>query len=854
MVRIPGFQTRNRISQDVPRQEAPQANPVYQTLSGLGQEGAKIGLQLMAERKQAADLRDVDQKFLQFRTELTNVQSELTNAMDEDGTLNPEVFGFKDADAQVKHTYTEKLAEFFSERDISYAKTAASKESRAGFLSKFNSVKNESLLKAEAQVLEMESRKTLRLRDEVGTSITNGVLIQPSLEIPDLANAARDFWGGESQARSQGLMDEITYNTRNKAWSREMTIGSLDNFTRNQRPEDMLSLIFAGNMPKDFEKTLEASLMTQTQGGLAEIDRQYKDIVSEEELKRMKQRYTRAMSIDPEVMLQYRGDVDVEKLSNSLNRTDIEKYLREAMKVLNQRALGGERTIRAEHAALNRRMEEGRAVPIQEIREVTDKAAGVAGASNNFDVHFDNALTLSGTMLARRKGEVQRESLFMTEDEFSSYVTPLLENPKADIEAMIIETNNMVQEVADPIQRQGYDAAIGIYSEMLEGKYVQQFSEIREKHGSEMRTLRAKQREALKQDPGGVFDAHLRPGEAALYKPGQARISRMDEMFEAHGLPPHYRKYVSQSDIDSFKVAWDRSETSEQKVDMIENARNMWGGLDNWFKVANQYVTDAKLPPAMKIAAFLPNRLSMQSFISTSLPGREKLIQQEYADNNPGADVSADKQLFVEAVEEIDSMRDFIQGLAGINDSSIDALEATRPIKEAIGLYAMHIHNTKGGSFFGDNSYTAAMRAASEEIIGKNFHVVSDGNSSLFAPKVPMSGTPYPNDQQLSQFLKKFSDPKVVASLAKSPEFFNELAANFATMGVSKDELWERQVGDQFYWAVAPDLSGVQLRFRDQTQRQRSNDPLSPYSGVATDGKRAIILPWSRVIKEAGGR
>jgi hypothetical protein len=839
---IPGMNNRSRMNLGVPQVQAAPASTLGDAFANVGGQAAQFGLEIMQFRKKAADARDVSEKSLQLQSELLNVTTELENARMNDGSLNPDVFGYKDKEANTRFSYTEKLGEFWDERLKTYAKTAASPESREDFLGRARGLKTESMLKGEAKTLELEVASTLNVFFEGAKAVTNSILVVPELTVPEAAKNAGSVWNDHTSLFSKGLINEPTYRAQDKKVTREMTVASLDNFVRNSRPDEIEALIFSGNLPKEYDEVLEQAAMIQEMGGMAEIRKQWAGIVSPERLQAMEEDFKRMMKIDPKNRLKYRGDVDAERLAQSLTNSDIEKYLREAQKLRRSNALNGATTAVKEHQALNRRLMEDRGdrpISVDEMRQVTDRTAAVVASTDNFDTKFEYSTRLLETLLNKRIGEVQRESLVWTEDEHAGYVNEMISEPLKNVQMASESIKELLPEIEDPTARQGYIEQQELLEKMGKGEYSQQVSEFTEQTVAKLSEIRNKNRAQLLSDPASLFQSEPL---------GPSRLNRMDESFNAYNIPPHRRKYASKAEIEDFKIAFDKAPTDESRVNIITGLRERWGGLDNWYKVMNQYVDESGLPKAIKIAGLMPDRTSMQSFLGVMAPGRGDEIRKNFKNAHPDQDAS----VFYESVQENPAFADLNLALAGMVDSSLESVETINSFRDSIALYTMHTFNEKGGSFFGPNAVDASSKLAATEIISKNFTVASNGSSSVFAPVAPVVQGPmrdanvfYPKKEELNRFLEVYSDPVEMAKLAdKMPMSVIELANTLtAVEGRDHKKLWQDTLQNYGYWATSPDMSGLILRMRD------GND--LNYSGAIPDKDgNNIIIPWNRLVND----
>ena len=870
-MRIPGFEARQRISTEVPTQRAMPGSRIGEVLQNLGGQAAQFGQSIMQSRKRAADTRDVFEKSRDIQSDFLEYDTRLKGALTSDGKLNPEIFGFKDKERGVRFSYDEKVEEFWRDKLPKYSKQAASPEAEESFLQSIRPLISETILKSQAQVLEMEVAATLAAEREKQHAVANTIIVQPELT-PEVAGIhVADVWGGQSKMHADGLIDEDTFRALKRQSGRELTIASLDNYVRHGRADDIISVIFAGNLPKDYADHLQQISQMGESEGIQTIRETWGGLIPEEELKEMENEFKRSLLIEPSVRSKYapksKDDVEyleIRQMSQTLNAKDIERYLRKAMKLKRSNALQGINTRKREHNAMNERLRRGylnldNPEHGEEVRSVLEDTAMDVNALEDEDSIFDRAQQTLDTLISSETGRIYRQSIFMNEAEFHNYVTPLVENPKTLLELVEQDLDNLIAGTTNDSARGGFTRQRDIVGGMVKGKYAQQAQGKIQEAADNLASMREYQRQDILEDAASVFVSTM-PGADQM--PPSERIKKMDEMFENFNIPPHWRKYASKAQIKDFAKRFNSPNMSDEaKAWTIIQERESWGGLENWYKVMAQYVKEGKFPRSMKLAMLMPNPESLESFVGVFSEGRPQAIADSFklSDIDP-IDVSL-------SVAENEVFQEFNMALGTMTDSSFESVESQNDFREAIKLYAMHTYNSGAGSWFGPNAIDSGVSAAVEEIITNNFNIAVDGESRIFAPKMPLVTPPHsredmrvPTERDLRGFLAHYNQPEVMAELTVMPDGFFEMASNFMALdsSIGTRERWERHLADYGYWATSPDMQGVVLRFRTQTTSQVSNDPKNPYSGMALDGKgEPVFIPWYRLMNDPrvlGGR
>lgn len=862
-MQIPGFEGRSRISTDVPQQTAMPGSRTGQQLAELGGKAAEVGISILESRKKVADASDLYQKSSALEADYLDFDTKLKKALMSDGSVNPEIFGYKNKATGERYKYDELTREFWEENLPKYEKTAASKESMLALRNKMRPLAQESSLKSQATVLEMEVSNILDTRREATRSTTNAIMVQPELDPELAATSASRVWDDNNKLMVDGIIDQDTYRAMDKASSRDMTLASLDNYARHGRADDIISVIFAGNLPRDYGAYLESISNMDVSEGINQLRQSWGGLVAEDELAQMETDFRRAMEIPPELRVKYapKGPddaefQDIQKMSSSLNRQEIEKYLRKALKLRRNNALQGVNIRKKEHGSMNDRLNKGQLVrntpeAREEYARVLEDTAGDMAFLEDEDSIFDRAQDTLRSVIAADMSELASQSLFSSDEEFLDQILPMQNNPKEFIERAVMEVDTLMQTTERADAREGFGKSKQLFTAMVGGQYAQQAQEAIQTASTQLSQMRENQREELLKDPGGLFDPQAQAEERV---PGTQRISKMDEMFDAFNIPPHWRKYTSAARVQDFAQKFNMANTDEAKAWALANERDSWGGLENWYKVMDQYIEEGGFPRSMKIAALMPNTQSMESFIGVFGKGRAQAIREEFKLSE------IEPILVLDEVQNNEAFSEFNYALGIMTDSSLESVESSNDFREAVQLYAMHTYNSGAGSWFGPNAIQAGVQASVEEIVQNNFTVVSEGRSAIFAPKMPIVASPMareqlqvPTEKELKRFIAHYNSPEEMAKLAMMPDGFFEMASEFMQLdpSIGTGERWENQLAEHGYWATSPDMQGVVLRFSVQGNRQVSNDPKDPYSGMALDKKgEPVFIPWNRLVND----
>lgn len=861
MPRIPNFGNQNRLSLNVPSEQAAPVSKVGDILTNLGGQAAEFGMELEKRRKAAADRRDSTQKSLDLKREWLDTSTELKLARRPDGTLNPDRVGYKDPEKETPFTYTDKVEEFWGERMNSYSEMAASPESKAQFLSQMRPLQEDSILKADAETRTMEAAATIEGVNKTIKSYKNDILILPEVTFKDVKSSVatvRDL--NKKLWDEDRVLSEQDYFERDNKINNEMAVVTLDNFFRNERPEDMEALLYAGNLPEGFEDRASKLDLMNLEEGKKQLRKEYAG-APEKEVERVIEQFERQMDIDTENRLRFRGEddpsnKDVQAISSALTSKQIESYMRRAKKLKKNKILDGIKKARSEMNDIIKRMRNDSIDSSSpEEREMHDRVVHNFTRTSQPSKDTDSAFAYNKVMLEKVRENVlmdfRKDFMFSTPEEIDARLAAFEENPRNIMPEFLEEYERLRREAPDSDLRKEYSSA----KEELANDFQngsQYLNLAFEQTVAKGRAYQSKFRASILKDPGGTFDAQFAQGDPQYLKPGEKRISKMNEMFEAKKVGPHYRRYVSEAQTADFKLQYDKAPTTQDKAEVLLATREQWGSFENWLKVAPQYLEESGIPKSLRLATIMPNVDSVQSLIGVLGEGQPQAIEQTFKNRHPNGDPA----LFQMAVQENEKVQSFIEAMVSSSGSTLDTVQLESDIFSAMKLYAMNTYNKESGETFGDSAAERSAEVAAQELIDKNFNVVSTGESTIYAPKMPPVRAPMgrqmqvPTREELVGFLDLNEDPAKLKKIAQAPPEFNTIAAEYLAMDeyTSTQDKWELALEDHAYWSTTPGMDGVALRFRPQTDAQFNNDPQSPYSGFVTDKNGDIIVvPWSDI-------
>ena len=810
-MRIPGFESRTRISTEVPTQRAMPGSRVGEVLQNLGGQAAEFGQQLMQRKKQALDSSDSSNRTLDHQRDFLEFDAELRQNLNPDGRINPRFMTGPDGD---NLSYADAVEKFWDESIPKYSEGAASPEAREAYLQRIRSFRDKSVLNADQESSQMLLEHTSNLLNSQAEGLVRVIGMHPHVDAGMLAELTIEFNGAVQESEAGGNLSPAMAREINNQYAQRSSLAFVGRLIEEGRMDEARGFLYAGAFDRQAEQQLDALETKLKQNQIEQHIESLDNRMTDREKRKEVQRVTTGLEDQLATRMMYADDDTIASLSNSLTPSQVSQLMG---KITNKRGanLGAEaRRLRQENAELQNALDRGTVditndEDIKSVRSFIDNYGAVRdnveeGIREDMDIEFFNTMVKvasqgMGVEIARLPREKQ----------------------EAHIDTLTPESvSEMVEGVA------GISASGSILGEQLaRGGFITRG--MVETAKGNIRGITNQFNQLLMEDPAVWADSLFSDYIQGSENPGGARIEVINSAYTRGnlGLPQFY---TSQEERSQFRERLNQTLNASEKAQVIMEERNRWG--NSWMDVSGEYLRQSGVDPSLKPAFLFHDPGKVERYLSVVGSQQAKDTLSRLNREDPTLIDSVQRH-----VSRDDRLEDFYTAM-GRQSSSIGGADGlSNNFNDAVTNYAALLMNNQG------LKRGEAIDQAVEHLVLDSGQVITVGNSTLFLPQGmgPMNTA---HASRVSQWLQDHSEPQqIMDMLDRMPEGFGSgLRSMFPD--ISDEEINQRFMeqieAGRFFWATSPDMRGVVLRYSD-------NNGL--YRNAPGENGKPIIFEWNQV-------
>ena len=789
-MRIPGFEARQRISTEVPTQQAMPGSRVGEVLQNLGGQAAQFGQELMKRKKQSLDVADVSRRTLDHQRDFLEHDSELRNNLNPDGYMNLNYM--KNPDGS-RVPYGEAVARYWDKTIPQFSKTSASPEAREAYLQNIRSVQQSSILKSDQEASQMQLADTSNMYQKMSEDLSRVISAHPHVDVPMVADLSKNFRESVSQAVATGSLTPIMAQEQIRQFQQKTALSIGRRLIEEGRLDEARGFLYAGVVDNSARKELEKLEIKVQQNQIADyIDGLGNDLTDRQRNIQIKD-FKNKIKKQSETRFMFDGDGDITDLSAALSPAQARSMM-ESIETRRGSGLSSEaRRLRQENKNLRAGIRDNSVSmnnpeDLDAINNFVDRMAEVRAELSPeeqddvdlelFETVVDMASQNQSTIIAKTPFDVQEQQIDQLTPEFVS-----------DLFHQLLEINPNLSDVENRIG-QG-DFTTRRMTDLAKNTIREQV---------------ARSNQLLMEDPASWADLLYRDHIAGSPDPFKARIDIVNAAYNRNGFDVN-PYYTSRREREDFSKALKNAQTTAQMTQAIVNERQKWG--DSWLDVTREYLempdVDSVLKPAFLFTD--PNKIERYLSVVGSDQARETRRRIEARKDGTLDLVQAD-------VVADDTLQEFYNALERQSTSIGAADGIANNFNEAITNYAALLMDREG------IRRKEAIQRAREELVTDNAQVITSGNSTVIVPQGFLPTRTPINASRVEDWLERNSDPETIFNmLDRMPtEFGPQLKDMFPD--ITDEEIRERfksQVieSGKMFWATSPDGRGLTLRYMD---------------------------------------
>ena len=810
-MRIPGFETRTRISTEVPTQRSMPGSRVGEVLQNLGGQAAQFGQQLMQRKKQALDSSDTSNRTLDHQRDFLDFDSELRKNLNTDGRIRPQFMTGQDGEPL---TYADAVEKFWDESIPQYSEGSASPEAREAYLNRIRSFRDKSILKADQESSQMLLDHTSNTLNSQAEGLVRVIGMHPHVDAGMIGELSREFNGAVGDSLEAGNLSPAMAEELNRQYAQRASLAFTNRLIEEGRMDEARGFLYAGAFDRQAESQLEDLETKLNQNQIEQHIEGLGNRVTDREKRNMRDYFTRQIEDQLETRMMYADDDTLASLSNSLTPAQVSQLMGKISNVRGANIGAEARRLRQENRELQDQIERGtvdvtRDEDAQAIKQFLDNYADTWERASG-DASEDMAIEAFNTMVKIASQGMGKEVARLPIQKQTDHIDTLTTESVAEMVEGVLGISTSGSILGEQIKRGGFITRGGV-----------------DRAKSAIQNISDQYNQLLAEDPAVWADSLFGEYIQGSPSPGGARIEVINAAYTRSKMgTPHF--YTSQEERSAFKERLNSSLNVSEKSQVILEERQKWG--NHWMDVSGEYLRQSGVSSELKPAFLFHDPAKIERYLSVvgSEQARETLER-----------INREDPVLIERVQasvsKDDRLEDFYMAMQRQSSSIGGADGIANNFNDAVTNYAALLMQRQG------LKRGEAIDQAVEHLVLESGQVITQGNSTLFLPQGvgPMNTA---HASRVSQWLQDHSEPEQIMNmLDRLPEEFGpSLKAMFPD--ISDEEINQRfmeQVeAGRFFWATSPDMRGVVLRYSD-------NNGL--YRNAPGENGNPIIFEWNQI-------